>query len=382
MATDTAAAERIDWSQLWYPGPRRRFTDAEMARAGGDRPSRTFAVMLTITLSMVAQGALQAAPAGEVARLAGLLVAAYVWAWYGALRLWAEPARRTLMRETLLVAGVFLFFALGLRWRMAPGVARDWIFHFGAAAFGLITLTYWFVTVFRAHQIEARLREHDERERALELARQLATAQVQPHFLFNSLASLQHWVDTRDERAGPMLAALTGYLRATLPLFERRVLPLADELQAVQRYLDVMRLRLGERLASEVHADPAALAVCLPPGVLLTLVENAIEHGVSPRLGGGRVTVRCTAVAGGGARVEVVDDGPGLPPELPAAPPAGGPTSAGGASSGVGLANTRARLAQAFGPRARLQLANAPDGGCVATIDLPAPDIPVAPALP
>lgn len=372
MASDTGAAaavDRIDWSQLWYPGPRRRFTAAEMARAGGDRPSRTFAVMLTITLAMVAQGVLQAAPAGEVARLAGLLVAVYVAGWYGALRLWAQPARRTLMRETLLVVAVFLLFALGLRWRMAPGAARDWIFHFGAAAFGLTTLTYWFVTVFRAHQIEARLREHDERERSLELARQLATAQVQPHFLFNSLASLQHWVDTRDERAGPMLAALTGYLRATLPLFERRVLPLADELQAVQRYLDVMRLRLGERLASQVHADPAALCVGLPPGLLLTLVENAIEHGVSPRLHGGRVTVRCTARPDGGARVEVADDGPGLPPD---------PAPA----SGVGLSNTRARLAQAFGERARLQLANAPEGGCVATVDLPPPDTPLVPSLP
>jgi LytS/YehU family sensor histidine kinase len=91
---------------------------------------------------------------------------------------------------------------------------------------------------------------------------------------------------------------------------------------------------------------------------------------VSPRLHGGRVTVRCTVRPDGGARVEVADDGPGLPPD-----PA--PVAA-----CVGLSNTRARLAQAFGERARLQLANAPEGGCVATVDLPPSDTPLVPSLP
>jgi LytS/YehU family sensor histidine kinase len=107
----------------------------------------------------------------------------------------------------------------------------------------LVSLGWWFLTLYRAHQIEGRLRELAERERAVALAGQLMAAQIQPHFLFNSLASLQHWVQTQDPRAAPMLEALTGFLRATLPLFNRPSLTLGEELQAVRSYLQVMQAR-------------------------------------------------------------------------------------------------------------------------------------------
>jgi hypothetical protein len=113
---------------------------------------------------------------------------------------------------------------------------------------------------FCAHQIEARLRELAEQQRALDMARQLAAAQIQPHFLYNALASLQHWVQAKDDRAAPMLAALTGFLRATLPLFNRERLALGDEAEAARQYLAVMQLRLGERLRASVTIDPAAHA--------------------------------------------------------------------------------------------------------------------------
>ena len=91
----------------------------------------------------------------------------------------------------------------------------------------LVSLGWWFLTLYRAHQIEGRLRELAERDRAVALAGQLMAAQIQPHFLFNSLASLQHWVQTQDPRAAPMLEALTDFLRATLPLFNRPALTLS-----------------------------------------------------------------------------------------------------------------------------------------------------------
>ena len=101
-----------------------------------------------------------------------------------------------------------------------------------ACAAGLmLMLAWWFVCVYRAEQIAARLREQDERAQALAAARQLASAQVQPHFLFNSLASLQHWVHTQDNRAPALLAALMGFLRTTLPLFERPQLRVSEEAQ-------------------------------------------------------------------------------------------------------------------------------------------------------
>ncbi|WP_426957656.1 sensor histidine kinase, partial [Bacillus velezensis] len=83
---------------------------------------------------------------------------------------------------------------------------------------------------YRAEQIAARLRELDEQQAALRLSTRLAAAQIQPHFLFNTLASLQHWVDTGDARAAPLLRDFTAYLRATLPMFERELQPLADEI--------------------------------------------------------------------------------------------------------------------------------------------------------
>lgn len=360
MPTAATQHERIDWSQLWYPGPTRVFTDDELARAGGERPSRTFLVMLAISLAVLAEGLMQHVPDGGLARLTGLLAAIVMANYRGGLWLWRRPTRRRLMVATLLCVAAFFAFATGLRWLMPDGPVRVWLLYVSAGGCSMTALGFWFITVYRAQQVEARLRELDERDRAIALSRQLATAQIQPHFLFNSLASLQHWVDTRDERAGPMLNSLTGYLRATLPLFDRQALTLGEELEAARRYLEVMQARLGARLRFEIEADPATLTASLPPGVLLTLVENAVEHGVSPRLSGGHVRVSAGMEAGGGLSLRVVDDGPGLPP--------GG--AVGGAGH-VGLANTRARLAQAFGDRASLSLSNVPQGGCCAMLRLP-----------
>ena len=222
----------------------------------------------------------------------------------------------------------------------------------------LLSVVWWFVTIYRAHRIEGRLRELAEQQHALDMARQLAAAQIQPHFLYNALAALQHWVQAKDDRAAPMLTALTGFLRTTLPLFNRERLALGDEAEAVRQYLAVMALRLGDRLRWSVEIDDDAARAAVPPGLLLTLVENAVEHGVTRSLAGAEVHVRA-AVQGGRVALSVRDTGPGLAP------------AASVAGDGVGLANSRVRLAQAFAERATLQLQNAAGGGCLATIDMP-----------
>ncbi|WP_374563732.1 sensor histidine kinase [Ideonella sp.] len=366
--------ERIDWSQLWYPGPCRVFSADELARAGTDRPSRTFLVMLLISVIVVSQMLLQRAPDGEVARLTGLLAGLFVAAYQAGLALWRQPSRRRLAWACGIANLLFLLIAVGVKWRVDDPAARAWLVNLSAGVVLSCCAGFWFVAVYRAEQIAGRLRELAEREQSLALARQLATAQIKPHFMFNTLASLQHWVDTRDERAGPLLASLTAYLRATLPLFEKRELTLAQELEAVRRYLEVMRARWGERLRHELHADADTLAAALPPGALLTLVENAVEHGAGANLGGGSVRVFARAVTGvpGGPllQVDVQDDGPGLP--------AGDPPETGH----LGLANTRMRLAQTFGQAARLSLTNRPEGGCLARLECPlrAP-VPAAPLV-
>ncbi len=351
-------AERMDWSQLWYPGPRRIFSRDEMARAGGDRPSRTLMTVLMMNYALGGFVLMQLAPPSATAALNLLLVMAGVVAWAGLRWLWMRPDRRSLAIASVVGAVALLLGLLGtieLKHLDRGHPARDWVHGAGMVLAMAVSVAYWFAAVFRSHQIEARLRELAEQQRALDMARQLAAAQIQPHFLYNALASLQHWVQAKDDRAAPMLAALTAFLRATLPLFNRERLALGDEAEAARQYLAVMQLRLGERLRASVNIDPAAAASAMPPGLLLTLVENAVEHGVMPALDGAEVRVQAR-VADGRTTLTVHDSGPGLPAD---------------AAEGVGLANSRARLAQAFGARALLSLDNAPGGGCIATLDLP-----------
>jgi hypothetical protein len=350
--------ERVDWSQFWYPGPTRVFTAEEMVRAGADAPSRTLLTVVMLNYALAAFVLMQLAPPVATAALTLLLSIGGVIGWAGARRLWRRPHRRALVGVSLVGAAALLAATLGtiaLKGLTRGMPAGDWVRGAGMVLAMMLSVGWWFVAVYRAHQIEARLREQAEQQRALDMARQLAAAQIQPHFLFNSLASLQHWVQAKDERAAPMLGALTGFLRATLPLFNRQRLALGDEADAVRQYLAVMQMRLGERLRCTVDIAPDAARAQVPPGMLLTLVENAVEHGVMPALAGAEVRVSARADSGR-LVLAVHDTGPGLAP---------------GAADGTGLANTRERLAQAFGAAAALTLENAADGGCIARLHCP-----------
>ncbi|NRF66310.1 histidine kinase [Aquincola sp. S2] len=353
------STDRIDWSQLWYPGPTRVFSDAELARAGGDRPSRTLVVVVLINVALVVQGLLQVWPAQQMPRLLALLVGLLWPAWHVALALWRRPTRRRLALASVGAGVVCTLLIMALKWRLAGDPSLRWFINTTFIVLLGCTVGFLFVTLYRGHQIDARLRELAEREQAIDMARQLATAQIQPHFLFNSLASLQHWVDAGDPRASSLLQSLTGYLRATLPLFKRERLTLGEELDAAARYLEVMQARLGERLRFVIHADAAARAQPLPPGLLLTLVENAVEHGVGPSIAGAEVQITARR-DGERVVVEVRDSGAGLPARL---------------DEGLGLSNSRARLAQAWGEAARLTLLPQPAGGTCARLELPATSV-------
>ncbi len=351
------ARDRIDWSQLWNPGPVRVFSADELARAGRDAPSRTLVFMVSLMGVLMTFPLLQSVPPPLLAPVTGLLAGGLVVLGTLARRLWWRPERR-LLNQTMWPLGVLCLVAvLAVGLGQPRSEAGRWL---AAVTVGLITVGHtglWFLTAYRSEQIAARLRELAEREHAADMARQLASAQIQPHFLFNTLASLQHWVQTGDPRAAPLLADLSAFLRATLPLFNRQRLRLGDEAEAVQRYLAVMQLRLGERLRYSVQLDAAVAELQVPPGLLLTLVENAVEHGVQGSLQGAEVRVRAGTEAGL-AWLSVHDSGPGRAP---------------GAGDGLGLGNTRVRLLQAFGPTARLSLRDAPGGGCEARIEWPVP---------
>jgi LytS/YehU family sensor histidine kinase len=259
------------------------------------------------------------------------------------------------MQAQLLLTFCMLAGALAVRWRVPDRADREAVMLALGIGMGLLVVLSWFLVVWRAQTIEARLREQAEREKAIEMARRLAAAQIEPHFLFNTLASVQHWVQTQDARAAPLLAALTGYLRATLPLFKHDLLPAGDELVAVQRYLEVMQARMGDRLAWRLDVEPGLEQARLPPGLLLTLVENAVAHGVEPLLAGGEIVLSARRDAGQ-AVFELRDNGPGPGADH---------------HDGVGLANARQRLALACGDAASLRLDRWPGGGCRAEIRLP-----------
>ncbi|MCY4746028.1 histidine kinase [Pelomonas sp. UHG3] len=341
-----------DWSQWLYPGPRRSFTPEEMAR-GGSQPwpvNIDHYVYVNLIVLLAVNTSIQRQWVWVWPVVLGL-----GWATLAVARwLWRAPTSRRLNLACWVVALLVLAIAIGL---IKTGMRdqMDAQFPLMLAIMTSVVSAWWLLTLFRVQQISARLRELDEQDAALRLSTRLAAAQIQPHFLFNTLASLQHWVDTGDARAAPLLRDFTGYLRATLPMFEREQQPLADEMAMVQRYLAIMQARLGKRLRYTLDVAPDVAATELPPGLVLTLVENAIAHGIEPQLGGGHITVRA-ARDGTAVRIQVADDGPGLAP---------------GWRDGVGLANTRRRLHHAQ-PLATLALTDH-HPGCLATLTLPCP---------
>ena len=217
-----------------------------------------------------------------------------------------------------------------------------------AVTVGLLGLQWGLARV--REELLARARH--ERQ-ASEARLKLLQAQVQPHFVFNTLAALQHWVDTGDARAPALLRSLSAFLRGSTELLGRERVGLGEELAIVREYLQVMQARLGERLRFEIDPGAGLAELPLPPGLLLTLVENAVEHGVGPALAGGTVHIEARR-AGAELQLRVHDDGAGLPA---------------GWQPGTGLANVRERLAHHGG---RLELSDAAPG-TEALIVLPLP---------
>lgn len=196
-----------------------------------------------------------------------------------------------------------------------------------------------------------------ERQRRLDEARsQLLQAQIEPHFIFNALANVRRLLHTDPTAGGELLDDLLRYLEEALPRLREDQATLGREVELVRAYLAVHRVRMGDRLRAEIDVPASLAAQPLPPMLLLTLVENAIKHGLQPMVEGG--TVRVTARENNGqVTLSVEDDGRGLSPGL---------------GSGTGLANIRARLRALYGSAADLALAvNAPRG-VRATIRLPA----------
>ncbi|AIF47521.1 sensor histidine kinase [Dyella japonica] len=206
----------------------------------------------------------------------------------------------------------------------------------------------------RNEQMRARQTETEKERTVARL--NLLHAQVEPHFLYNTLASAQYLTRTDPQQADHMLGHLIHYLRHSLPQRDDALSTLGDELERTSAYLEIMRLRMGPRLALQIDVPDTLRAFAIPPMMLQTLVENAIKHGLEPKPGGGTVWILARQDDGAIA-ITVADDGRGF-------------NEAGG-GTGIGLKNVRERLRLIYGAEASLSVvSNAPEG-VAATITLP-----------
>ena len=185
----------------------------------------------------------------------------------------------------------------------------------------------------------------------------LLQAQVAPHFLFNTLANVQALVDAGSPHASAVLRSLTAYLRAAVPRLHDSDATIERELQLVRPYLELMQMRMPDRLQYAMNVDPSALKIRCPPTTLLTLVENAVRHGIDPSEEGGRIDVDITR-SGERCVVRVTDTGAGLH------------QSANGL--GTGLTTLRERLQLIFGEAAQLRLKSGALRGVAVEVDIPA----------
>jgi len=208
---------------------------------------------------------------------------------------------------------------------------------------------------------------------ALESRLAALSAQINPHFLFNTLNTLAEVVHEDEDLAEDLITDLASMMRYALRSSTRRV-PLADELDTVRRLLRLEQARLGDRLTW--HVDPAPAVAPTVPGLLVqALVENAVRHGIAPRVEGGRVEVRVEA-DGASLRITVADDGPGLPPEALATVHGASPTgpAQGTAGAGGGLRNTVERVHLTWPDCGRIQHVEGPGTRIVLHLPLPSPD--------
>jgi two-component system, LytTR family, sensor kinase len=304
----------------------------------------------------------------------------YVWAVLSVPIVWlarrlpteaGQHVRTALLHLGAALVCSFLYVVL----RSLVGVGHGWwvdeAVDFGEVFRPLLLKTFPFnlliygVILSVAHAIDYYRKYHDRTVQALELEKHLAEARLQsllrqlkPHFLFNTLNGIASLMHSDVDAAERMLIRLSELLRLTMNHAGRPLAPLRDEMAFIERYLEIERIRFRDRLSVAVAIEPAALDVEVPSLILQPLVENAIRHGMEPHARPGRLELTSRLV---GRRIELTvrDNGTGMP-------------ATGFTREGIGLNNTRARLAELYGDHHEFSLENHPEGGLIVRMSLPA----------
>jgi sensor histidine kinase YesM len=269
-----------------------------------------------------------------------------------------NPLRRTVMLGISLPGSV----AIGLSLAFAVSGTGSWSGPYVgmAMALGLFFGFIGVITFLLSERIEMekKQRQMDQSEsekREIEANLKLLQAQIEPHFLFNTLANVGSLIDRDPALAKELLERLNDWLRVALVRARSDKATLDDELEMLENYLQILKIRFGERLHWRIEVPEDARLTVFPPMLLQPLVENAVRHGIEPKIGGGEIVIHVEC-GNGGLRIEVCDSGVGL---------------VGDEGSGAGLANVRARLESLFGAAGKLVLENRAGGGVCATLELP-----------
>ena len=224
-----------------------------------------------------------------------------------------------------------------------------------------IAISFFFYSRTKAEHLQRHMAQ--AQHEATQARLKLLEAQLEPHMLFNTLANLRVLVASDPARAQAMLDHLIAYLRATLSASRATLHPLADEMDRLRDYLELMAVRMGPRLAYALEVPEALHAIPVPPLLLQPLVENAIRHGLEPQVEGGRITVRACTDANQRLVLEVCDTGAGLA--------AGAPATSSAAGRSFGLAQVRERLSTLYGDQGTIELIAQPAGGTCARVQFP-----------
>ena len=305
----------------------------------------------------------------RVGMVAGLATLAF-----GLFEQWPQRLPKRLARWALQLIGVVVTVPIATFGVYVITTGGDWYFWrdqlrltgFGIICFNGILFGPWMAFIAmvrqrdelaREQQLSFQLEKSELERQALDARMRLLQAQVQPHFLFNTLANVRALVRAGSPQAPAVLDSLIAYLRAAVPRLDETATTLGQEVELVRAYLELMHLRMPDRLQFALHVDEADLGLRCPPMTLLTLVENAVRHGIDPSEEGGRIEVS-VMVREGRCIARVIDTGVGL--------------QHASEGLGTGLSTLRERMQLAFGGDAQLRLSGLTPHGVSAEIEFPA----------
>jgi signal transduction histidine kinase len=338
-------------------------------------PHRVVLVLLISGLAGLIVGTTFRTTPAWVIAVREMLVGLGCLAAFGIFEQWPARLPPWLARWALQVLGVAFVIPCGVLalyiYYTPPGGAPFYTEELRMTGFMMMTLIGLLVApwaavaaLFKQKEFAARsqalafeLEKSQLERRALDARLRLIESQIEPHFLFNTLANVRELVEEGSPQASAVLNSLIAYLRASVPRLHDPATTMGHELQLVKAYLELMQMRMPDRLSFAIGADDAAQAVRCPPTTLLTLVENAIRHGIDPGEDGGRIEVS-VRLRNGRCIAEVCDTGVGL-----------ADTSKG---LGTGLSTLRERLQLAFGGDAELRIASVVPHGVRAEVEIPA----------